>query len=620
MAYERISEKKVIAQDLGSLIETNLLLLRKQAQQRNLEDESKFNQAVLANNLTLEQQLEYRQDQLKRVGRSDREESRRIRDEISSLKDQIEVKAYEDSYLEQLMQINDGVQSIDTTISWLENRMSGTTDLAIIKNIKENIAELKSLRYQQQKTALENQTTFANNNKSESVLDTQITRVNNARTKALRAGNEDYVAILDLQLQSLEKTRAESRITNAITAMSTATITGQSSLGLLNAINSQLENADDKTPIYIGGTQYESARSFWESKRGEYLNDRSESGFFSRYQYELSNKVIYKNNAGILNNDSLKDVQGWYDYIKGRPELADYQDKIAQDQQSALKSTADLRATSIINTYATDLDARKAMQSLAQIHDTYGIDQSTNYQSIIIKSSQEKESQVREILDTMSSILRNNPSLTNEEAMKQAIESGAGAVFSPLELAKNKASDIIGQAGKTATAQQFGEDDKLSADPFAASKEFLKSQLTEGGVYKMPNSNTVFRLENGQVRKFVGSWTEDEFKKETGKTFKDVQTIGSLTNLPIGQDITKQADAIKTGGTQQTSGTKFQEGGLYKLKGKKTVYKLENNKWRPFVGSWDEQKFTEVTGKKFKDVQEISDLGKLQTGSFIKYQ
>lgn len=618
MAYERLSNQKVIGQNLGALVDSSLLLLKKFASQRNLEDESKFNKAVLEGNLTLDQQIAYRTQQLNRVTAGDRDEKRRIRDEISALKDQKEQKEYADEYLSQLSSVNDGVQSIDSTIKWLEDRMARTTDQAILKNIRENISDLKKMRYDNEKTALSNATTFALNDKRETTISNQIDRVNEARSKALLAGNDDYVSMLDLQLQALDKSLSETKINVALVNMSTATLTGQSSLGLLNEINKQIERADSKTPITIGDQTFESAKNFWETQRGEYLNDRTDNGFFGRYKNELSEKVTYKQNAGVFDNAALKDVQGWYDFIKDRPEMSDYADRIEKEQQAALKASADIRATSIYNTYLTDLDAKKAVSSLAQIQDGYGIDQSTNYQKIQLAASQTKEQQVSDILATMKSLMSQNPGMTNQQAMDQAIKSGAGATFSPVDLTTMKASDIINQAGDKATKQAFGQDDKTTVDPAAEGSSFIRSQLSDGGLYKLPNQNAVYKYENGQLRKFVGNWSSQEFKQQTGKDFSAVQTLPSIASLSIGADIIKPV-SIPAQTTQQPVNSTFIEGGLYKKRGISTVYKLENNKLRPFTGAWDEQKFTQVTGKRFSDVKEVDDIGSMQYGSNIYY-
>jgi len=537
MAYERLSDKKIIATNLGSFIESQIQLISKTRLRRNLDDEAQFNRAVLEDNLTLEQQLEYRQDQMKRVVVGDKDERRRIRGEISTLKDLIEQKAYNDEYLSQIMDLNSGVQSIDRTINWLNEKLANTTDSTIQKSIKENLASLMSNRYEAQKTAITRQTEFANNDKTEVVITKQIANINSERAKALKAGNEDYVALLDLQLQSLNKTNSESAVQRTLLNFSVATMSGQSATSLLNQFNAQIENASLDAPITIGGTTYDNAKQFWELKRGDYLNDRSENGFFSRYQTELNEKVDYKSSRGILTNDSLAEVKAWYEGLKDRPELAEYSDRIGQDQQTALQTTGDKRAVSVLNEFSTKLDAKKAISDLAYMQDAYGIDQTLNYQKVVSSAAKEKEDQVNNILSTMASVMKDSPGMTNQQALEIAVKSGAGATFSPEELATKKASDVINESGKKSTEQQFGEDTGLTVNPEKEGKSFATPQLKDGDLIKMANSNTIYKYEGGQLHGFTGNWDETQFKAYTGKGFAAVKTVSDISGLQQGSMI-----------------------------------------------------------------------------------
>jgi len=613
MAYERLSEKKVIATNLTSFIQSQMLLITQSRLRRNLEDENQFNRAVLEDNLTLDQQLQWRKDQLKRVAVGDKEERRRVRGEISTLKDLIEQKEFSDKYYDQVVALNAGVQSIDTTLTWLENKLKNTTDLNIQKSIKDNISQLTTLRYTQRKAALESQTNFANNDKTVEVVNKQIERVNTERAKALKAGNEDYVALLDLQLQSLNKTATESQVSRTLLDFSVATMTGQSATGLLNQFNAQIDGADENEPLTIGGTRYDSARQFWELKRSEYLNDRSENGFFPRYQSELNEKVNYKSSRGILTNASLTDVKNYYEILKDRPELADYADRIATDQQSSLQSTADVRAANVINEFATKLDAKKALSDLAYLQDTFAVDQTLNYQKIVSSAAKEKEAQVDQILNTMASLMQANPGLSNQAALEQAISSGAGATFSPEELATKKASEIITEAGDKATAQQFGEESPAITVP--KTPTFSSPDFKEGDLVKLPNSNTVYMVEGGKLRGFTGQWNEAQFKQYTGKGFAAVKTVQNISGVP-------QGNMIRTTDIQtpQANAARYNEGELIKVANSNTVYKVENNKLRPFTGAWNESQFKQVTGQGFGAVKTVDTIEGLEQGKEIKYQ
>jgi len=536
MAYEKLNQKKKIAINLGTFIESQLLLISQNRVRKNLVDEQKFNKAVLEDNLSLDQQIAFRDNQLKGVEAGDREERLRLKNEISSLKDRKEQEDFTNKYIEELTRLNAGVQSIDTTLSWLRNTLNNTTDQTIKSSIKENISTLESKLYEQRKTALQYNTTYAAESKDMEIIDKQKTKINDAKVEAINAGNDDYAALLDLQLQSLNKAGAEASINKVLLNMSLTTMTGNSATALLNDFNSQLEQADKNTPITVGGIKYESASQFWEAKRGEYLNDRSENGFFNRYQSELNDKVTYKSTRNILSNDALKDVSTWYDTLKERPELTDYLERIDQDKQKSLTSTAELRGSNILNNFALNLDANNALKELAYIQDTYGVDQSLNYQKIVSSAAKEKQDQVSQILSTMSSIMSSNPGMTSQQAMETAIKSGAGATVTPEELATKKASDIVTGLSDTAQKQEFGDTSPLTVAKDMTSK-FSTPTLTEGETYKLPNDKTVYKYEGGALRPFTGSWNEDTFKQYTGKTFSAVKQLDNIGSISKGSPI-----------------------------------------------------------------------------------
>jgi len=582
MAYVRSSEKTVVVNNLNGFINAQLSLVYKLQSRRDLEDESRFQNSVKEDNLTLDQQLSYRTEQMTRT--KDKDERKRIREEIASIRDQIEAKKFTDSYTEQVMSLNDGTASINSTISWLENKKSRTTDQNIITKINSELITLKDRQYEASKSALASATEFANNNKTQSILSSQMDRVKAMKAKALIAGNDDYAAVLDLQYQSLEKSMNETKVNDATLSIAVMGATGGSALSIMDAYNKQIENADKTTPITIGGVKYDSMEQYWSLTRSKYLNDKGENGFFSAYQSEIDKAVQYKQSRGALTNDSLGEVKDWYEKLKTRPELADYQDQLSQTQQSSLQSAADMRATSILNTYATKNDTENALSQLSTIQDKYGVDQTTNYQKIVSSAASDKKDQVQQILSTMSAIMSANPGISNEAAMTQAIKSGAGASFSSEELATSNASTLIKNAGDKAGEQAYSDNDGLTIPKNTASQF---PQFKEGGLYRKPSDITVYRMEGGKLRPLNGDWNEDALKKLTGgQGYGAVKVVDNLNGLGKGAEI-RAVDYLPP---------KYAEGGLYREANSNTVYKYTGGKLRGLSGNWDEVKLKKYTG------------------------
>lgn len=543
MAFEteKLSGQTVIATNLAGYISSQLTLLRNQQVRLNNEAESRYQQAVLEQGLSLDDQLSYRQEQLKGAG--DKDERRRIRDEIASLKNQIASKKVTDSFLDQLESQNNGMQSIDATINWLKTTIANNTDPKIISQLQTNLNTLEQQRFSLQKDTLDKATTFATNDKTESVLNDQISKVTSAKNKAILAGDDQYVATLNLQLQNLNKTLNESKITKAISGLSVGTLTGQSALATLDQINTQINSADISTPITIGGVSYNSPKDFWTAKLTDFLNDSTANGFFTRYQNEINDKINYQVSTGTFKTDSLSMVRDAFNTIKSRPELSSYAEKINQVQQSTMDQTAQARATQVLNQFSIDLDASKASNELSAIQNFYGVDMTTNYQKLILQVSNSKEQQMQSLLAATSAIMQENPGMTQDKAFQQAVQMGRGTVLSPENLATQNAADLTKQKLDTAAAGGFTKDS--GPNTTVDNSNLIKPNLTEGGVYKLNNNATVYQFKNGSLSP-ISTSTEEDFKSATGKTYGDVQTIGSLGNTPIGETISKQATVAPT--------------------------------------------------------------------------
>lgn len=583
MAFNRI-KSKVYSKDLGNYIAAQIILLQNNRSTKNLESEAKFTNAVLNENLSYDQQLDYRKQQLAELDNSDKTEKRRLRGEIAKLNDLIEQKKYTDDYLVEVDQMNSGAQSIDETLKWLKNRLTNTTDMAIKSDINKEIADLNAKRYTLQISAITKQTEYANNNKTPEILDAQIEKVKKQRTSAALIGDDDLVATLDLQLQSLNKSKNESKINDISLKMAVDTIAGQSATGMLDAIDSAIKNADTANPITIDGIRYSSEQQFWQSQQGKYLNDRSSNGFFSRLKSEIADRMTYKQSKGILINDSLADVNKTYESLNAYPELKNYAEKIAQDNQAVLQTTADIRSNDILNEYYIKGDVNTAIKNLAYLKDKYGVDQTTNYQKIISAAAKDKQEQIQQILSTMNDLMSKNPGMSSGDALTAAIASGAGAIYSPETLAGTKASELIKGMADTAAAQQSGEDKTgtITNNPTAT------PQLTEGGLYKLGNSSSVMLYEKGKLRTFIGNWNEEQFKQMTGKSFADVKVVNNLTGIPQGDPITlTTTPPANVNNPNQPIPTTTPAGAIGSITDNKNgTYTYINKDGTPHIGPW----------------------------------
>lgn len=537
MAFERLNEKKAIATNLDGFISNQLFLISQQKIRRNLMEEDKFNRAVLENDLPLEDQIEWRQAQLAKVG-NDKDEKRRIEQDISALKERKIQEDFDNAYLQQITDMNAGLQGVESTISFLNNELRKTKDSAMKTKIKTELSLLKKKKFENQQSMLANQTTYAQNSQSESIIQKQIKQVNASRVRALESGQDEYASVLDLQLQSLNMSLATAKISKTMTDLSVATATGQSAVALLDSFNNEIENADPNTPVVIGEQRYESAQQFWQSQRTQYLNDRSANGFFGRYQGELKEKVDYQESNRLLSNSTLSQADSWYKEIETRPELADYQERLVQDKQQALQYTGDKRANQALAKFSQDLDAANALDELAYMQDQYGINLSSQFQQVIKTSASEKQQQVADIISTMYQIQADNPGISNQAALQQAIKAGAATFVSPEEFATMSAEELAKKTTDVATNETGVGTSPLDVTKAQTEKFSSAPSLKEGGLYKGADGSTVFKYENGALRPFTGNFTDEEFKQTAGKGFDAVETV-NINSIPKGQAIVK---------------------------------------------------------------------------------
>ena len=217
--------------------------------------------------------------------------------------------------------------------------------------------------------------------------------------------------------------------------------------------------------------------------------------------------------------------------------MAPYADRINKDKQTTLDQAANVRATQVVNQFTTDLDAQRAVKELSNIQSTYGVDMTSSYQKIILKAGQEKSDQLSSLLQATQNFMANNPGMSQEQAFQKAVESGAGVVYSPEQLATKNASDLFNQAIKDKGATN----PNITVNPTQEGAQFAKPNFIEGNVYKLPNNPTGYLYQNGQLRPLAGNFSADEFKRATGLNFSDMIELPSFGSATVGANLTKES-------------------------------------------------------------------------------
>lgn len=462
MAYTRVSDQKVIGGDFADFVETQTKLFSRQLTIRNSEEELKFNESVLAGNISLNEQLTWRKEQLKRIS-DDPEERRRIRAEVATLKDRIEQQTFQDEYIDKVNRLGTSISGIESVVDWLTSQSSSNQDLRIKGQIADAMAEQKAKLFKLQKEVIENETAYAVNDKSDSVLEAQIDKVATAKSKAILSGNDLLVSVYNLQTQILEKAKTENAISRSITKFAVNTMTsGTDAIGLLDSYNTEISNAPVTGNINVGNSQFGSAAEFWRYKRGEYLSDQSVNGFFTRLSKEKEQQLGLLSAQRPLTIDDVKNAASSYEPLLARPELKGYEFQIQLSKQSTTQAGTNYVATQILSQFAQDYDVNKAVSSLNALK-AIGGNVTEQFDKIIQVAAANKSAQVNNILASVKDQLSRDPSITAEQAINTAIGAGAGSILSPNQLVGKDEKKIVSDQLAGASGQQYGVDPRTTA-------------------------------------------------------------------------------------------------------------------------------------------------------------
>ncbi len=463
MAYQRVSDQPVRGDSLDVFVSGVMKMYQGQIASRNAQDESQFLKLVLDQHMPLEDQLAYREGQLKRVS-DDRDESLRIGKEVKALRSLVEQQTFADDYTEKLSTFNAGAASIDSVINWLNESKLTAEDPDVLAKIDAELVAREKDRFTINQNVIQNQTDYALKDKTDLILNQQIARIGTERNKALLADNKELVSTYDLHLLVLNKAKAENSIEKDIKNFSVATITGYATAAsTLDAFNQKMAAASATGSVKIGDVTYNSPQEFWKFKRDSFVADQSDNGFFQRFNTEQKNLINTKFSQGTLSVSDLQAISKNYNDLSSRSELQSYAPIISMVRQDSLQTGANLLGDNIVTKFTQDYDLNKAVQGLTAIK-TLGVNTDNSLNKIIQSAAQIKGTQVSNILSSAQNLLAQDPTLTPESAINKALTSGAAVVFSPQTLINKNEQDLANEAARKASAASYGMG-QLTWDP-----------------------------------------------------------------------------------------------------------------------------------------------------------
>lgn len=484
MAYER-QEVGLKLGGLAGTIETAISSYRTQVKARNAEEETRFISTAIELGLDEKQQLEFRKEQLRRVG-DDPEEARRLKQEISDLKDRAQQAEYVNEYYSQLADLESGASSVDSMISYLKSVLASNPNQTVKSNVRQSLSQMEARRFSLNQNVLNAQNQFALNDRGLEILDKQISRVSNERAKAVLAKDTARASMLELSLTQLNKARTEAEIDRTITSFAVSTVTGaQKAVSLLDAYDEKIASAPEGVPIEVGGKKYDSAKQFWTYTRDSYLADRSPNGLFGRITAESKEAIDVRQSQSALTPDFVREKVSALDQLAGRSGLEAFSDSVNTTRQAVVQYGADVGASKALTTYSTDLDANRAL-NLIESYGSLGANVDTARSQVILATAKEKQAQVSGILSLADQIRKEDPSVQWDEAIARATAVGGGAVISPQQLASRTETQIAKDFQSGAEGETFGTDPRTTVGSTAA-KTAVQSEMAPPTV--SPQSN-----------------------------------------------------------------------------------------------------------------------------------
>lgn len=503
MAYERTKLGKdnqdVRADNLNSYVEMLSQSFRNQLQIRNAEEETEFNSLVLAGNMTLDQQLDYRKAQMKRVG-DDPSERRRLRDEMSNLKDRIEQQKFTDGWAGKLADFQGGMISVDNVINFLNEQRTATTDQNILNSISQKMAEMQAQKFTLTQEMIRDGNQFAINSKSVEVIKDQIKKVQEHRNDAKLSGNKQLSQMYDLQIQALGNAKNSAEIERQILELGAATATGSySAVAMLDALNQRTGQSDEGSgPVTINGVTYASAKDFWNNKRSNYIADSSAGGFFAELFVDAKNQIDTKISKNALTIADLQQINSKFNQLLNRGELADYVSNIQTYKQDAMQHGANQLATAITNEFERSLDVNKAVAKLTAVKNL-GVNVDKAYTDILQSNAATKNAQVQGILSRAGQIVQANPGINPEQAVQQAIKEGAGFTLSPDEAGSQSEGSIAARQASTFTNRSGTIDPRTTALGAPGGSPGQSGGLPQTGIHVIGASHNGQQAPAGQV-------------------------------------------------------------------------------------------------------------------------
>jgi len=536
--------KRTIMFSLGQVVQARKNSFNTQRQKIVDMREADFSKRVIDEGLTYTQQKEHWEEEIrlqkeKRV--PDKAYISELETRVANFKKLERAEKFSNDYQDSFRELAEGMRSIQDHLDFLNQRLDNTTDVDLRSTINTKITEATVQKVTMEKTAFNNNVDFALKDKTEGVLNDMIFKVNDKIAKAQTAGDAEYESALNLSKQSLEQQLQQTVLGKQLIDNTIKTLTDPDPVSKLNSYNDLISSSDSKTPINVSGVQYDSVQSYWDAVKADYLGS---GNFFNEINSFYTTQI---DSQQIKDQDTLpvlvKNIKANLDELVGQPDFEPYATQLSNTIDLTVGYGVTKIGNNVVEDAKNDYNFGFASSQLTTLTNWSGIDITPAYQSLINEVANLQLADIQQINANIAEFQSKNPNAPFASALDFALRATPRTAVSPEELATTPAEEVI-----TKTAEGEREDITIPPSPTPtppAGFQVGGQSFVEGDLFKSRTSPTVYRVEGGKARPFVGQWTEPVFREQSGKSFADVSEVDDISGIQTGADITIQRATLQ---------------------------------------------------------------------------
>ena len=410
MAVERIKEFTI---NLGDLVKTRLESFVNSRAKVNAVEEASFQRSIVDNDLSYQEQLDYRKIQLEQEKIKtypNVEFIEEVKTSVSALKKMVRYRKFRDNYFTFLQDLASGKKALEDHLEFLNDSLADESlDREVKDELKDQYIKTIDAKRTQDRQIIDAQINFNQKDRTAESIDkatnlvkSQLIKPDIQKDKVLRTSYE-------MQLRTLGKEKMEIGIEDRMNWMAINLISKDRknpSLWKLETFSGFRDKSGVDMPVNIGGVRYASEQEYWQIT----LNNYVQNDFGNEYVVENKGEAaLIWNKLGLLPDTYIKNLTTNNNIIRTHPELQDFQQVIASAIQDSITNTLALKAKDLTARYyldkpsiATESDYQKAKQELENLKVIFGEDYSLSpdIQAIETKLIAKRVQTTKDILAT----------------------------------------------------------------------------------------------------------------------------------------------------------------------------------------------------------------------------